>query len=74
MSARDYTEESVIIASECPGLGNPWDMTPAQWTQVLIRISERVQMSSGDSAKFHKAHMRRLKREKQWAKRSTRQT
>ncbi len=36
----DYWLEAVRISHYCPGLGNPWDLTLAQWNAVLARLED----------------------------------
>ncbi len=36
----DFWLEAVRISHFCPGLGNPWDLTLAQWNAVLARLED----------------------------------
>lgn len=37
---RDWWLDACRIARACPGLGNPWDLTLAQWNAVLDRLTD----------------------------------
>ena len=37
---RDWYLDAVFIAHYCPGLGNPFNLTPAQWRGVIDRIAD----------------------------------
>lgn len=45
-------------------------MTPAVWDQTLMRIAEAKAMASGNDDALHSAHIRKLKRRKQWQRHS----
>jgi len=61
---RDYAEEAVGISRGCPGMGDPWAMTPAQWDMTLIMLHEQLAMESGDQDSQFAAGLSRVKRRK----------
>lgn len=49
-------------------MGDPWDLTPGVWDQLIDRIHEAGAMASGDEKQIHPAHIQKMKRKARWQK------
>lgn len=70
--------EAATLAHECPGLGDPWNLTPAQWLAYLLRIYERQMRESGSKDAQMQVRLndllRQKRKQKAWLKHSEKQT
>jgi hypothetical protein len=53
-----------LIGANCPGIGDPWNLTPAQWDAILTRVCEQIAMEHGDKDAQMQVRLKRLLRKK----------